>query len=116
MSDKVTTLRDLGSWVLKRPPTPPEESSPPWRRGLRHSKERDAKAISHHYDVSNRFYEMVLGPSMTYTCAVYPDQDASLETGAVHEVRPRRAEARSRTGDAAARRRMRVGRNGHARG
>ncbi|HEX5016615.1 MAG TPA: class I SAM-dependent methyltransferase [Actinomycetes bacterium] len=77
---KFATLRDLGAWVLRRPPIPPEESSPPWRRGLRHSKARDAKAISHHYDVSNRFYEMVLGPSMTYTCAVYPDADASLET------------------------------------
>jgi cyclopropane-fatty-acyl-phospholipid synthase len=79
MRDKVATLRQLGAWVLKRPPLPPEEASPPWRRGLRHSKERDASAISHHYDVSNRFYEMVLGPSMTYTCAVYPDADASLE-------------------------------------
>ncbi len=46
------TLRELGTWVLKRPPLPPEEASPPWRRGLRHSKERDAKAIAHHYDVS----------------------------------------------------------------
>jgi cyclopropane-fatty-acyl-phospholipid synthase len=46
---------------------------------MRHSKDRDAKAISHHYDVSNQFYEMVLGPSMTYTCAVYPDAEASLE-------------------------------------
>jgi cyclopropane-fatty-acyl-phospholipid synthase len=79
LKDKIGALRDLGPWVLKRPPIPPEESSHPWRRGLRHSKDRDAKAISHHYDVSNRFYEMVLGPSMTYTCAVYPDQDASLE-------------------------------------
>jgi cyclopropane-fatty-acyl-phospholipid synthase len=79
LKDKFGALRDLGPWVLRRPSVPPEESSPPWRRGLRHSKERDAKAISHHYDVSNRFYEMVLGPSMTYTCAVYPDQDASLE-------------------------------------
>ena len=33
---------------------------------------RDAEVIHHHYDVSNRFYELVLGPSMTYTCAVYP--------------------------------------------
>ena len=45
----------------------------PAARGLRHSKGRDAEAIHHHYDVSNRFYEMVLGPSMTYTCAVLPD-------------------------------------------
>lgn len=80
MRDKLNTLRELGTWVLKRPPLPPEEASPPWRRGLRHSKERDAKAIAHHYDVSNRFYELVLGPSMTYTCAVYPEADASLET------------------------------------
>ena len=35
--------------------------------------------ISHHYDVSNRFYELVLGPSMAYTCAVYPTADATLE-------------------------------------
>ena len=45
---------------------------------------RDAKAISHHYDVSNRFYEWVLGPSMAYTCAVYPTADATLEE-AQHE-------------------------------
>jgi cyclopropane-fatty-acyl-phospholipid synthase len=47
--------------------------------GLRHSKQRDAEVIHHHYDVSNRFYEMVLGPSMTYTCAVFPREDATLE-------------------------------------
>ena len=35
-------------------------------------KTRDAEAIQHHYDVSNTFYELVLGPSMTYTCAVLP--------------------------------------------
>lgn len=78
--EKVAILRELGPWVLRRPPVPEEEASPPWKRGLRHSKRRDAQAISHHYDVSNTFYEMVLGPSMTYTCAVYPTMDASLET------------------------------------
>ena len=40
---------------------------------------RDAEAIHHHYDVSNTFYSMVLGPSMAYTCAVFPTEDASLE-------------------------------------
>ena len=29
--------------------------------------------------MSNRFYELVLGPSMTYTCAVFPTADATLE-------------------------------------
>jgi len=47
--------------------------------GRRHSKGRDANAISHHYDVSNTFYEWVLGPSMAYTCACYPSEDATLE-------------------------------------
>src|SRR5947208_16537586 len=47
--------------------------------GLRHSHTRDGKVISHHYDVSNRFYEHVLGPSMTYTCALFPTEDATLE-------------------------------------
>jgi cyclopropane-fatty-acyl-phospholipid synthase len=46
---------------------------------LRHSKKRDSEAIHHHYDVSNEFYSMVLGPSMAYTCAVYPKPGATLE-------------------------------------
>jgi cyclopropane-fatty-acyl-phospholipid synthase len=78
-STKLAILRGLGPEIIGRPPVPPEEASPPWKRGIRHSKERDAAAIAHHYDVSNRFYELVLGPSMTYTCAVYPDERATLE-------------------------------------
>jgi cyclopropane-fatty-acyl-phospholipid synthase len=72
----------LGLHHLRPPAPPPQEHLPRWRRvveGLRHSRERDAEVIQHHYDVSNRFYEMVLGPSMTYTCAVFPNADASLE-------------------------------------
>lgn len=65
------------------PPTlPPEETPSPLRRlahGLRHGRTRDAEAIHHHYDVSNEFYEHVLGPSMTYTCACFPTDEASLE-------------------------------------
>jgi cyclopropane-fatty-acyl-phospholipid synthase len=53
--------------------------------GFRHSKARDAEAISHHYDVSNKFYEHVLGPSMTYTCACYPTESASLEEAQAHK-------------------------------
>ncbi|WP_433218647.1 class I SAM-dependent methyltransferase [Dactylosporangium sp. CS-047395] len=75
-------VRGLGWERLRPPPPPPQESVPAWRRalhGLRHAKSRDAEAIHHHYDVSNRFYEMVLGPSMTYTCAVYRSESDSLE-------------------------------------
>lgn len=75
-------VRELGISRFVPPEPPQQEALPRWRRvaeGLRHSRKRDAEVISHHYDVSNRFYEMVLGPSMAYTCAVFPKPDASLE-------------------------------------
>ncbi|RKS74029.1 cyclopropane-fatty-acyl-phospholipid synthase [Motilibacter peucedani] len=76
-ADRLKALRSFGPKALVRPPLPAEEVV---LRGGRHSKRRDAAAISHHYDISNEFYEYVLGPSMAYTCAVYPELDASLET------------------------------------
>jgi cyclopropane-fatty-acyl-phospholipid synthase len=81
-AEMVQIVRSLGFGNLKPPPPPAEEHLPKWRRaleGMRHNKKRDAEAIHHHYDVSNRFYELVLGPSMTYTCAVYPTLDSTLE-------------------------------------
>lgn len=86
--DRARILRQLGTRFLRRMPAPPEEA--PGRvqrglRGLRHSKSRDSAAISQHYDVSNRFYELVLGPSMAYTCACYPDAEATLEEAQFHK-------------------------------
>ncbi len=81
-AEVLTILRSVGLGSLRIPEPPAQETLPRWRRameGLRHSKRRDAEVISHHYDVSNRFYELVLGPSMTYTCAVFPTADATLE-------------------------------------
>jgi cyclopropane-fatty-acyl-phospholipid synthase len=77
--------RLLPVWLRHRQPPPELEYRPP---GRLHSKSRDRKAISHHYDVSNRFYEWVLGPSMAYTCAVYPTATATLEEAqtAKHEL------------------------------
>ncbi|WP_149548877.1 class I SAM-dependent methyltransferase [Streptomyces marokkonensis] len=53
------------------PPAPPPEEARRPRRGL-HTKHSDRRAISHHYDVGNDFYEIVLGPSMVYSCAYWP--------------------------------------------
>ena len=81
-TELIGILRAVGISHLKPPPVPLQEHAPRWRRimdGVLHSPERDAEAIHHHYDVSNRFYELVLGPSMTYTCAVFPREDATLE-------------------------------------
>ncbi len=80
-ADRLSVLRTLGPAALTWVEPPPQEVHT--RRlvaGMRaHLPGQDAFAIAHHYDVSNDFYRMVLGPSMAYTCAVYPDQDATLE-------------------------------------
>ncbi|MER7486382.1 cyclopropane-fatty-acyl-phospholipid synthase family protein [Streptomyces sp. NPDC126497] len=56
---------------LPLPPAPPPEEARRPRRGL-HTRHSDRHAISHHYDVGNDFYEIVLGPSMVYSCAYWP--------------------------------------------
>ncbi|WP_393058588.1 class I SAM-dependent methyltransferase [Streptomyces sp. LN549] len=62
-------LQLAGPWPP--PPPPPEEVRR--RTGTLHTKRRDKEAISHHYDVGNDFYELVLGPSMVYSCAYWED-------------------------------------------
>src|SRR5680860_1732422 len=55
-AEALRIIRGLGVSHLVPPPPPPEEHLPRWRRaleGMRHSKDRDAVAIHHHYDVSN---------------------------------------------------------------
>ncbi|MDH6628006.1 cyclopropane-fatty-acyl-phospholipid synthase [Streptomyces sp. LBL] len=64
------------------PPAPPREEVRRPRRRL-HTKHSDKRAISHHYDVGNDFYELVLGPSMVYSCAYWPAPESdggTLET------------------------------------
>jgi cyclopropane-fatty-acyl-phospholipid synthase len=88
VSARLSVLRELGPRYL-RPITPPPEELPSRVRrvwhGLRHSRVRDDEAIAHHYDVSNRFYSYLLGPSMAYTCACYPTADATLEQAQEHK-------------------------------
>ena len=56
---------------LMRPPPPPAIELRP--RGRRHSPARDARAVRHHYDVSNDFFALFLDASMTYSCAIFED-------------------------------------------
>jgi cyclopropane-fatty-acyl-phospholipid synthase len=62
---------------LRRPPRPPAAELRP--RGRRHSRERDARAVRHHYDVSNEFFELFLGSAMTYSCALFSRGADTLE-------------------------------------
>ena len=88
-AERLRLLARLGGpkLLFPRVPPPPQEVRVRrrWTGGRRHSRQRDASAISHHYDVSNTFYEWVLGPSMAYTCACYPREDASLEEAQSHK-------------------------------
>jgi cyclopropane-fatty-acyl-phospholipid synthase len=82
IAEKLATVRALGVKPLTMwlpPPAQEVRRSMMARLGSRHAKQRDAEVIHHHYDVSNTFYEWVLGPSMAYTCAVFPTAEASLE-------------------------------------
>lgn len=70
------SAKSLG--LLSSPPPIPEIEFVPPKWGI-HSLKGDASAVSHHYDVSNEFYEYLLGPAMTYTCARFSDPAMTLE-------------------------------------
>lgn len=92
----VGAARQLGL-VGRAPAPPPEEARPSlWR----HSRRRDAAAISHHYDVGNDFYRLVLGESMTYSCARFADAGIDLDRAqaAKHELISRKLGLHERPG------------------
>jgi cyclopropane-fatty-acyl-phospholipid synthase len=92
----IVSARKLGA--LTKPPEAPAEEIRP--RGLRHSKGRDAQAVGHHYDVGNDFYALVLGPSMTYSCARFERADSTLEQAQAskHELICRKLGLHARAG------------------
>src|SRR5689334_3563905 len=80
VADRLALVRTgLALGVVGREPAPPPEEVRVGRYGRRHSRRRDASAVSHHYDVGNDFYRLVLGPSMVYSCAVWDDESVGLE-------------------------------------
>jgi cyclopropane-fatty-acyl-phospholipid synthase len=62
---------------LTRPPRRPAAELRP--SGRPHSKERDARAVRHHYDVSNDFFSLFLDESKTYSCAIFSRGAQTLE-------------------------------------
>jgi cyclopropane-fatty-acyl-phospholipid synthase len=62
---------------IQRPPRRPDAELV--LSGRRHSKERDAAAVRHHYDVSNDFFALFLDESMTYSCAFFAEGAETLE-------------------------------------
>jgi cyclopropane-fatty-acyl-phospholipid synthase len=62
--------------LARLPPVPAIELKP---QGERHSPTRDARAVRHHYDVSNDFFALFLDRSMTYSCAIFSRGAKTLE-------------------------------------
>ena len=63
-----------GAWrELPRPPASEVRLS-----GRRHTPDRDAEAAAHHYDLPEAFYRLLLGPSLTYSCAYFREPEAGL--------------------------------------
>jgi cyclopropane-fatty-acyl-phospholipid synthase len=72
----LAAIRIAGVDVLRPPEVPAIEARP---RGRRHSVARDRDSVRHHYELSNRFYRLLLGPSMVYSCAYFEHPEDSLE-------------------------------------
>jgi cyclopropane-fatty-acyl-phospholipid synthase len=62
---------------MRRPPAVPRAEVR--LRGRRHTPERDARAVRHHYNVSNEFFALFLDESMTYSCAIFSRGAKTLE-------------------------------------
>lgn len=68
--------RMAGPSVLRRASIPTIEAG---RGQGSHSIAEDRKSVRHHYDVSNNFYRLILGPTMTYSCAYFGSLEDTLE-------------------------------------
>jgi cyclopropane-fatty-acyl-phospholipid synthase len=55
-------------------------------KGGRHTRERDAEAVRHHYDVSNEFFGLFLDDSLTYSCAIFSRGAKTLEEAQVEKL------------------------------
>ncbi|MGJ5827385.1 SAM-dependent methyltransferase [Streptomyces ossamyceticus] len=71
----VRGLLKLAGPAVLVPPEPPREEVRRTRH--LHTRRTDKRAVSHHYDVGNDFYEIVLGPSMVYSCATWETDDGT---------------------------------------
>ncbi|HEX4622889.1 MAG TPA: cyclopropane-fatty-acyl-phospholipid synthase family protein [Solirubrobacteraceae bacterium] len=99
-ADRLAALRAvarLGAVRLRGPAVPASEA--PVGRGRRHSLDRDRVAVRHHYDVSNAFYRMVLGPTMVYSCAYFSSPDDTLEEAQTRKLETICRKLRLRAGD-----------------
>ncbi|HTZ40248.1 MAG TPA: cyclopropane-fatty-acyl-phospholipid synthase family protein [Syntrophales bacterium] len=68
-------------------------------RGTPHSKERDRRAVTYHYDVSNDFYRLWLDRNMVYSCAYFTSPDDDIDTAQERKLDYTCRKMRLRPGD-----------------
>ncbi len=54
--------------------------------GAVHSKERDRKAVTYHYDVSNEFYSLWLDRQMVYSCAYFKSTEDGIDAAQTQKL------------------------------
>ena len=64
-------LQSLGRWLLR------------WSN--RNSRDGSRRNIERHYDLSNELFALFLDPTMTYSCGIFADGDASLEAASLEK-------------------------------
>ena len=83
-------LTAVASHGLHVPPVPKTEGPSKFDRIksglLPHTEKADSETVSFHYDLSNDFYRNFLGPTMTYTCAVFDTPQTSLEDAQLRKI------------------------------
>ncbi|MEM7570174.1 MAG: cyclopropane-fatty-acyl-phospholipid synthase family protein [Pseudomonadota bacterium] len=75
-----------------------------WLSQMRHARRANTKAkakdnISFHYDLGNSFYDQWLDPTMTYSAALFGDQERSLEDAQLEKYRRLARELDLKPGD-----------------
>ena len=54
--------------------------------GAVHSKDRDQRAVTYHYDLPAEFYALWLDPRMVYSCAYFATPEQDLDTAQVQKL------------------------------
>lgn len=84
LSEKLRAARVLSrfpAWKIN-----PDESRRYRASGPVHSKNRDRRAIAHHYDIANEFYKLWLDRRMVYSCAYFQSAGDDLDTAQLQKL------------------------------
>lgn len=77
--DLITVITALNRGLSRCTPSRRAAAWSQWRPWLTHSLHQSRASVKHHYDIGNEFYRLWLDRQLVYTCAYYPQPQASLD-------------------------------------